>query len=211
MHPLAGRLDHHMALFVEIGDPRFRLEEGMLLPGGAKLAREYDIGLGQCMRGVPFANGHVQQHVRAVMFMDQRRVGCHPRTRIGDCGQVLILDMNQLGTCDGGLLALRRHQRHLITLETHDLATQDRLVSVDEPIGVVGHITCGQHGHHAGHLKGSAGINRLDARVRALGEDDLQMEHARPHQIGRIAGRARNLAQRVRARQRRSDQIGCHA
>ncbi len=119
--------------------------------------------------------------------------------------------MHQFGSSDSGLLALCRHQRHFVTLEAHDIAAQSRLIGIDESIGVVGYITCSQYSHHAGHLEGSTGINLLNSCVWTMGEDDLQMEHARSYQIGWIEGCTGDFAQRVCPWQRCADQIGCHA
>src|SRR5207244_4016154 len=103
------------------------------------------------------------------------------RTRVCERGQIVILDLDQPGTSDSSFLTFRCHQRHFITLEAHDIATKDWLVGIDKPVGIVGYITCSQHSYHSRFLKSSARINCQDARVRAMSEDDLQMEHAGSH------------------------------
>src|SRR5579872_989323 len=106
--------------------------------------------------------------------------------------------MHQFSRSDSGLLALCRHQCHFIAFEAHDIAAQSRLICIDEPIGVVGYIACSQHSHHAGRLEGSTDVNLLNSCMWAMGEDDLQMEHARSYQVGWIEGCTGDFAQRVR-------------
>ncbi len=55
----------------------------------------------------------------------------------------------------------------------------------------------GQYGHYSGLAQGSAGINRTDACMRALGKHGLQVQHPWPHQVRRISGCAGHVAQCV--------------
>ena len=105
----------------------------------------------------------------------------------------------------GGGLALGDDQGDLVAREADNVAAENRLVVVDEPEGVVGHIGRGQHGNDAGAGEGGARVDADDARVRGPGEDDFQAQRLRIEQIARIACPAGDLGQSVVPRQGLAD------
>jgi len=96
--------------------------------------------------------------------------------RVGHRRQVLEHDSDQRGPGRRRRLTLGDDQRHLVALEAHYLAAEDRLVGVDQAEGVVRHVAGGQHGDHARVRQRCPGVDRQDTRVRPAPEDDLGVQ-----------------------------------
>ena len=97
----------------------------------------------------------------------------------------------QLGGGDGGILGFGGDQGYFVALEAHDVAAERGLIGVDQAVGVEGHVGGGEDGDDAGIGQRGGGVERADARVDAMGKDDLQVQHAGTHEVGGIARRRR--------------------
>ncbi len=181
----------------------------MLLPPSLELVSEHHIGLSETARDVALADRHVEQHVAAVRLVNQRRARGHGSARVDGRRQILVGHRDQLRALRRSSLALGDDQRDLVALEAHLLATQHRLVALDQPMGVERHIGGRQHRKHPRCRQRRAAIDRRDARVRAVREHHLEMQHARANQVAGIARRAGDLAECIGPRQRRPDYC-CH-
>ena len=181
----------------------------MFLPGGRELALQHHVGLSEGGSHVAPVDRHVDQHVgpvRAKPIVDQRRVRGHRGAWVGDRRQVFVVDGDQRCCLRRCRLGFSHHERHPVALEAHHVPTQDRLVGVDQAVGVVGHIGGGEHSHHAGMAQRRARVDAADAGVRALRKDDLGVQHAGPHQVGRIGRRPGHFPDRIGTLQRGSEQ-----
>ena len=205
MQPLSGRLDDQRRALV-VGDAGVGLQVRVLLPRGGEPPAQHEVGLGEAGLDVAAADLLVQQHVRAALGVDQRRIGRQRRVRVAHQRQVGVADLDQRGGPCRQLRRRRDDQRDPVADVAHDLAAQHFLVGVDQAVAVVRHVGRGQHRDDTVELARAARVDALDPRVRAVGEDGLAVQHLRPHQVGRVARGAGDLGARIGPRDRAADQ-----
>ncbi len=210
VQPLSRGFDNHPVVHVDVGDASFGLEVSVLLPGGRKLTFEHDVGFGKSPRNISLTDRPVEQDIRAQRFVDERRVGIHRGPGISDCREVFEVDADELGARFRRIRGFGDHERDFVSLETHFVAAEHRLIMIDQSEGIVWNIRRRQDSDDARVLKGLTGIDRADARVRTPGEDNLELQHARLDEIARIVGRARHLTVRIRPGDRRANQRRGH-
>ena len=149
VQPLPGGLDHHPPVVVDIGDAGLGLQEGVLLPGGRELALEHDVGLGEAApRRRPCGSGCASAGCCRAPRAPAARPGASARAgRSRPAGLRSRPHQPRAGL--GRSLRLGHDERHFVPGEADDVAAEDRLVVLDQPEGVVGHVGGGQHGDDA--------------------------------------------------------------
>ncbi len=130
---------------------------------------------------------------------------CIALRAIVDDRQILVLHAQRARTGVGGFVRFADDEGDAVTVETHDVIAEQRLVGDHEPVAIVRHVFGGEHRDHARHAQRSAVVDCADARVRALREDDLQTQVLVADEVGRILCRAGHFPARIGAWQRLAD------
>lgn len=125
--------------------------------------------------------------------------------RIGDEGQGLQIEANQIDGIRGDLFADRGHG-------------QNRLAGVERLVGQAvlsrapqfRHIVCRDDGANPGQRHGAAGVDAEDAGMRTLAEHQLAEQHAIGAKVLGVAGAAGDLGDDVRRDVVGADEPFCH-
>ena len=128
--------------------------------------------------------------------MDQRRARPHRALGVCDDRQVLVLNVNVPECLRSQLLALGHDQRNLVTYKAHHVRpwiartrpAQHGLVRLLQPVLIDGYVLRGEDGHDPRTRLRPGGAQPENARVGALGEQNLHVQHPRH---GEIAGEER--------------------
>ncbi len=205
VQPLPGRFDHEFAVFV-VRDTGVRLEIGVFLP--RRFERFFDDDCGSCERGVyvAFSNAHVLEHVAAAILVYERRGRRHRGARIEYSGQLFVRDGDEFCGCLRSRACFGDDECDTIARVTHDVLAQQRLIFFDESIPVVRHVGRGEHPRDARMSQRRAGVYRDDSSARPMREYAFEMQHAGPHEIGRITRRTRDFVDCVGPRKRFADE-----
>ena len=212
-HSLAAGVQVQAALAVDDlghGQGRLGLQEGLLHSLGLERL-PHDVGRrGQRVLHVAAPGvGRYRQDV-AVQAPD-RVLGAvgHGRGRVGDRGQRLVDHVEQLRRPAGRLAAVGHHQGHDVAQirRASALGDEHRPVLVDQPDAQVAwHVGSGEHGRHAGHGLGPAGVDGYHVGPGVLGQVHRAVEHSRRRHVvdvelvaqrqvgGLVAGGARSDA-----------------
>ena len=209
VRPLPAREHGDAPLLVEEGQPRLRLEVGMLLPRNLVVRLDDDVGLGEGGLHVAAADTVPRDEVpledqfrmdgdRRVGRVEVRGFGLERLARIVDDRQVLEGDLEPLHALFGGGLRLRDDGGDLIADEAHDVGTrsiaagaaEDGLVGVLQAVLVDRHVGGGEDGDDAGDGQRLLRLDAQDAGVRTLGEAQFHIELTFHIQVLRVAGLA---------------------
>ena len=166
VQPLPGRLDHHAPVVVDVGDAGLGLEEGVLLPGGLELALQHtSASAKRARRRRPCGWGCAAAGWCRSSSWTSGASGASAARGSVTAGRSSYSTWTSCAPASAASLRLGDDQRDLVALEAHDLAAEDRLVGVDQAVGVVRHVGGGEHGDDAGMRQRGGGIERADARV----------------------------------------------
>ena len=105
-------------------------------------------------------------------------------------------------------LRLGHDDGNLVPGEADAVRAEDRLVMLDQPKRVVGHVGGGQDGDDARRGERRGRVDLHDARVGTPRVDDLQVQRVGAEEIAGVARRASDFGQRVMSRQRLPDHTG---
>ena len=97
---------------------------------------------------------------------------------------------------------------NLVPGEADAVRAEDRLVVVDQPEGVVGHVGGRQDGDDARRGECCGRVDLHDAGVGSPRVDDLQVQRVGAKEIARVPRVAGDLGERVMSRQRLPDHTG---
>ena len=134
----------------------------------------------------PEVAGH--EDVVAPVGLDQRRPGLHRLLGVVHDGQLLVVDLDQVGRLARRPLVLRHDRRHRLADEAHPLGTERvpldalrphgrRVVGLHDRVHVVGDFLPGDHVDDPGHGLGGLRVHAPDAGVGVGTPDDGQVEH----------------------------------
>ena len=139
--------------------------------------------------------------------VDERRADRQRLVERDDGGEPRVIDLDQLQRLDGGRFIDRDHGRDRIPLVPSDVDGEDRPVAERGPeVGIAPReVGAGDHRQHARVRAGARGIHPRDACVRVGRSQDRRVAHARRHEVGHVAGTARDLLLSVDPRHRASD------
>ncbi len=197
---LAG--DPHRELLaeaVEGGQHRARLERHRGDAGLGDPERHHVGGGRERARRVALAQGAVQ-HAIAVDAREERgRAIRHRAFRLGQSGQRLVLDLDQVERVVGRVDVLGHHRGHRDAGRVHGVLGQDRMGRHahvgHQPIhrhrGEVGGVLSGHHQQHARRAPRRLDVEARDAGVRVRGAEQGHVDAAwRPHvvHVGARAG-----------------------
>ena len=126
------------------------------------------------------------------LVVQNGRARLHALARIEDCGQWLVLDLDQFQRLERDLFALRRHGGHAIAHKAHFVVQAVVVVRAWFGIALPGggvrnarQVLVRQHSMHTGQRSRPAGIDALDQRVGVRAEQQLADQHATEiHVIG---------------------------
>ena len=201
VQPLTRRLDHDPTGIVDVGDAGLRLEEGVLLPGGAELALQHHVGGSKSGRDVALADRNPSQQIGAATLVNERRVGRLRVSRVGDGRQVLVLnhDLSSAGLCRCFVSATTS-----ATLSPAKRTTSPQSTGWScsiSPKALNGTSAAVRTATTPGAARATLASMLDDARVRPSGEDDLQAQRLRVEQIAGISCLAGHFGQGVEPRQ----------
>ncbi len=208
VQPLARGLDHNPAVIIDEGDPGFWLKIGVLLPGGLEGVLDHDIGSVESGRDISLPDRNPEKDIAIAVIVDERAIRLQGRLGGGHRRQVGIVNCHRVGTGGGGAGRCRDHQGDLVTSEPDLAVAEYRLVGFYQPEPVVGHVGGSHDGDHPLDRQGRLGRDRENAGMWALGEDDLEVEHPGPDEVGGIPGIAGHFPDRVRPGQGRANVAG---
>ncbi|MCO5546661.1 hypothetical protein L7F22_000095 [Adiantum nelumboides] len=139
-----------------------------------------DLGAVERVAGPPLAGGQVAALVGEL----QRGVVGERGLDVGDRGQRVVVDLDELGGVDGGGAALGDDQRHRLADEPHPVGRQRRARQrgVEDHQAVVGgqvEVGRGVHGEDAGRGRGLGGVDAGEQRVRHRRADERHVGQAR--------------------------------
>jgi hypothetical protein len=101
---LRGRTDGDHVAVVEPGDARFGLE--VCVVDELRLVALLDDGTRSGERGVDVTLVELPTRKQVALLVDERRAVLERGCRIRDDGQLLVVDLDQLGRCERGVLRL---------------------------------------------------------------------------------------------------------
>ncbi len=173
-------------------DPDRRRRERRVDVAALELARHHHIGSG---------------------FVVQQRAGARGLDRIGDDGQRLEIDRDQLGGVLGEIAAFRHDPDDRLADVTHLVARerQDRRRAIAlhargrEQRRDLAQILRGQHRDDAGRGARRRAVDRTDARMRVLAAAERDMQHARDLPVVSIAAEPGEQARVLGAPDARAD------
>jgi hypothetical protein len=153
VRPLAGDLDRHAPLVVNVADAGFGLQVGVLLMGQVVAPLDDDLGRGPAGVHVPLANLVVLEDVAAVPRVKHPFV-LHRLVNVGDEGQRLPLDSDEGRGAGGVGLRFGHNQGDVIPLPQADVAVglvaaqadKDGLVGQPQAVLVDRHVGGSEHG-----------------------------------------------------------------
>jgi hypothetical protein len=218
VRPLPADLDRYPALFVEIGQPGFGLQVGVLLPRGRVCSLDRHVGLLPALVHVAFAHAVMGDDVAGRVGVKLRCALAHRFERVEHGRQVFVVDADQVAGLRCRLLRFGNDQRKVVHRGADDVCTipvaagptQHRLIGHDQPVLVDWHILRRENCHHAGHSLCRAGVDRVDAGVGALGEQHLHVQHALTGQVAGVLCLPCDLAHGIDAFDVLADDSGCH-
>ena len=195
VEPLSGGFHDESVAFV-VRDPGVGLQIRVLLPRRRELA--LDDGRRARKRGIDVAaaNAHV---------LEDRLGIVHRLARVVDDRQIFVLDAHRKRSRIGGFLRFTDDERDAIAVKAHDVIAEQRLIGGHEPVAVMRHVFRGEHGDDTRHTQRSGRVDREDACVRAMCEDDFQTQMLVADEIGRILRGTGHLPVRIGAWQRLAD------
>ena len=224
VQPLGGHVQVHTAVLGGDRHPRLRSQEGLVLHAHLVLGGHHGVGLGaQPLQGLLLTllgGGHVHERARTdglvaqpvaalvelgvlgqfALVVHERTVGIQGRpARVADRFQNLVVDLDALHRATGGLRMVGGHDRHRLTLVTHLVEGQHRLVLVLQAIALgPRHVLVGEHRLHPGHLQRRGDVDTVDAGVWVRAAQGRAPQHVLHPHVRRVRELAGDLQRAVR-------------
>jgi hypothetical protein len=169
----ASRLDRrrHLALLLEpLLDGELCFAEGGLDVTAGKLGIEREVG--------------------AEFVVEDGRALLHRLFHVGDGREILVANLDALGTVLGGGAAGRQDDSYGFADMSHLVDRQHRIggdllvrhepdAGTHRPLDVVGQVLTGKHGHHAIGFFRAGGVDPANAGMCLGAPDDMHVQHAR--------------------------------
>ena len=174
LHHLGRDAQIHHAVVVVPADAGLGLQVGVVDELRRVLALDHDVGGGERRVDVAAVDAPLGEQVPALVDLEGvvgERVG-----RLGDHGQLLVLDLDGLAGLGERVLVLGDHERDRLAVEAHALgredlharlqgADRDRLAGDVDADLVVRDVLAEQHGDHARDLRRRASTSRRVSRA----------------------------------------------
>ncbi len=148
------------------------------------------------------------KQVRSTRLVHERRVWSQRVAGIGHRREVFIGDGDEPRAGLGRVVGLGDDDGNLVPGEADAVRAEDRLVMVDQPEGVVGHVGGCQDGDDARCGERGRGVDPHDAGVGTTRVDDLQVQRVGAEEVAGVARVAGDLGKRVMPWQRLPDDAG---
>ena len=204
VQPLRGDVQVDAALVVRDREAGLGAEEGLVLHPDLVGAGDDD------RRGrvrVAVVDPQVAQRVAGQVQL--RRVRLHRRFGVGQRRQDLVFDLDRLHRAARGLGIVGGDDRDRLALVADRLPGQHGLVRDLHPVGLAaGDVVVGEHGAHAGHRDGRAGVDRPDVRARMRAAQRRAPQHPVDVHVARVLELAADLRHGVDPRGGRADAAG---
>jgi hypothetical protein len=140
--------------------------------------------------------------------MHERCVGSQRESRIGHRREFFIGDRDESRAGLSRVAGLGHDDGNFVAGEADAVRAEDRLVMLDQPKGVVGHVGSRQDGDHARRGKRGGRVDLHDPSLGAPRVDNLQVQRVSIKQVAGVARIAGDFGERVMSRQRLSDDAG---
>ena len=196
VRPLPADDDRDSVLVIDVRQTCFWLKVGVFLGAGLVIGFHDHVRLRPGGRYIAFANlmmgdevplgAQLGMHrVGLPVGMELRRVGLQGREWIGDDGQVLVFDADQVPGLLCCALAFGHDHGHLVADKAHHVGSrlgrsgtaQHRLVGRLQAILVDRYVARSEHGHHAGQGFGLSRVDAQDPGMGPPGKEELGVEH----------------------------------
>ena len=150
--------------------------------------------------------GHAQELLAGLgvgLLVDQG-VGGEGSGRVGEGGQVVVVDPHQIGRVGGLVRCLGHHHRHRLAVVADLAVGQDSVVGdyVAEAAAQAAKVVGGDHRDHAGGGLGLGPIDAGDAGMGPLRAHHRRMGHVGQSHVDRVPGPPRDLLPSIAPRHR---------
>ena len=163
--------------------------------GGAGVAPHQLVAVGDVVGGA--GRGHAQELLARldVGLLVDEHVGGEGAGRVGEGGQIVVVDPHQLGRVGGLMGGLGHHHRHRLAVIADLAVGQDGVIGdyVTEAAAEFPEVVGGDHGDHTGGGLSLGPVDASDVRMSPLGPDHRGVGHVRDRRVDGVASPAGDL------------------
>ena len=163
--------------------------------GGLGVAPQQIVAVGDVVGGG--GRSHAQElpaRLDIALLVDEH-VGGEGAGRVGEGGQVVVVDPHQRGRVGGLMLSLGHHHRHRLAVIADLAFGQDGVIGnyVAEAAAEFAEVVGGDHGDHPGRGLGVGPVDAGDVSVGPLGAHYRGVGHVRDRRVDGVASPAGDL------------------